>query len=103
MNNECSEVAVSFRTLKLAIIEHWRRLVKTTIPRAAPEDLVILEDHMGEILDNLASILETGEIPNVEMGKAHGFHRAVLTKFTFQDVLKEYSLLRETIIDYHYP
>ena len=58
---------------------------------------------MPKILENLCSTLNGKEQDDSKEAKAHGFQRAILTQFTIEDLLNEYALLRETLINYIYP
>lgn len=103
VNPRCSEVASSFKKLKTLVLSEWESQVRDSIKRSTHEDSIILLDHMGEIVDGIISILESGEFDEVEYGKAHGFQRAIMTNFSIGDLLEEYSLLRVVIIEYFYP
>lgn len=102
-NDRCREVGQTLELLKEVVLDHWEKLVRDSIEKTLHQDSVILKDHFSDILDNLVKILRDNVMDEVELGKAHGFHRVILTNFTIQDILKEYSLLRETLIDYLYP
>lgn len=99
----CHEIGCSLQLLKEVILDHWEQLVRDSIAKAVHQDAIILKDHMPEIIDQLIYILKEKSLDELEVGKSHGFHRLVLTNFSIQDVLKEFSLFRETIIDYLYP
>lgn len=103
LQEACHETGKKLELLKEVIIDHWERLVRESITQSLHEDTIILHDHFGEIIDNLILILKGDKFDEAELGKAHGFHRVILTSFSLQDVLKEYSLFRETIVDYLYP
>lgn len=99
----CQDVGESLSRLKKVILDHWESAVRSSINHSEQEHSIIIRDHLSDILDNLILYLTKGELDEMELGKAHGNHRAILTKFTVQDILKEYSLLRETLITYLYP
>lgn len=99
----CHDIGSSLELLKDVILDHWEGLVKESITKAADQDTIILKDHMPEIIDQLIYILKEKSMEELELGKSHGFHRLILTNFSIQDILKEFSLFRETIIDYLYP
>lgn len=103
MNEECKQVGHSLRNLKEVMIDHWEREVRKTLVHSKMEESPVLRNHISEILDNLSHLLIDGELDDIEMGKAHGFQRAVLTKFTVQEIMMEFALLRSTIIDFLYP
>lgn len=99
----CQDVGQSLNRLKHVILDHWENDVRLSINHSEEEHSIIIRDHLHDIIDNLILYLTKGELDEMELGKAHGNHRAILTKFTVQDILKEYSLLRETLITYLYP
>lgn len=103
LDEGCYEVGVHLEKLKDVIIDHWIELVKISVPVAREESRYILKDHMGEIIDNLILLLKRNELNEIELGKAHGMHRLTYTRFSLQDIQREYSLLRESLIDYLYP
>lgn len=102
--NPCFETGESLRILKEVIIDHWEHLVRDVIGESKHEPPLILKDYVPELLEQLITILKKGKIDEAtEIGQAHGLHRAMMTRYTFEDLLTEFSLLRETIIDYIYP
>ena len=100
---ECQDVGDSLTKLKHAILLEWEKRVRGSIQEMKHENNIILHNHIIEILEQLARLLSTGEMDSEELGKAHGFQRAALTKSSLNDILQEYSLMRETLIDYLYP
>ncbi len=99
----CLETGDSLFKLKKVILLHWEELVREVITSSKHEPSIILLDHIPDLLDQLINILRDGEINEIELGKSHGFQRAMLTRFSVADLLTEFSLLRETLIDYLYP
>lgn len=99
----CAETGKTIQVLKDVIIDHWEGLVREVIASSKHESSLILKDHVPEILNQLTNILINGKLDGIEIGKSHGFYRAILTRYSFEDLLTEFSLLRETLIDYAYP
>lgn len=99
----CLEAGKSLSTLKNVILLEWEGLVRNVIASTQHESSVIIIDHMPAILDQLEKILIAGILDESELGKHHGYHRAVMTDFNLGDLLMEYSLLREVLINYLYP
>ncbi len=97
------ETGVSLSTLKKVILHQWERMVREVISSSRHEQSIILNDHIPELLEQLIDILRSGTVDENELGKSHGFHRAVLTRFSLSDLLTEFSLLRETLMDFLYP
>ncbi len=102
-NTTCIETGESLSKLKKVILSHWEEQVRKVITNSKHEPSIILSDHIPELLDQLICILRDGEINEIELGKSHGFQRAMLTRYSVADLLTEFSLLRETLIDYLYP
>ena len=100
---ECHEVGNSLTKLKHAILLEWEKRVRNSIDELKHETSIILQDHIPDVIEQLARLLTSESMDNEELGKAHGFRRAALTKASLNDILQEYSLLRETLIDYLYP
>lgn len=102
-NESCSQGEQSLCTLKKVILSEWETLVRNIITASRHESKLILLDHVPRILDQLALIMEEGKVDEIELGKSHGFYRLTMTEFTLADILTEYSLLREVLIEYLYP
>lgn len=101
--NACLETGQSLSTLKNVILMEWETLVREVVSASKHESSVILQDHIPDMLDQLANILKTGKVDEIEIGKSHGYYRSTLTDFSVADLLTEYSLLREILITYLYP
>lgn len=99
----CSEVGASLLNLRNVILIGWENLARNVIKQAEKESTPILLDHMPEIIDQLIKILQEGEMDEVELARAHAIQRAILTQYSTGDIISEFSLLRETMIDYLYP
>lgn len=99
----CFDTGQSLDTLKNVIILEWENLVREVVTASRHEPSIILQDHIPELLDQLANILKTGKVDEIEIGKCHGYYRSTLTDFSVADLLTEYSLLREILITYLYP
>ncbi|HXH31270.1 MAG TPA: hypothetical protein VNJ01_10700 [Bacteriovoracaceae bacterium] len=97
------ETGARLNLLTNAILIKWESLVRQAVVEADKENPIILLDHMPQILEHLGVILKSGVIDPIKLSKAHGFQRVVLTDYSLEDVFKEYSFLRETLIDYLYP
>jgi hypothetical protein len=102
-HKKCIETGQSLEKLKEVILSHWIGLVKENISNSKNERSVILMDHIPSIIDQLIEILKKGEVSEVELGKSHGFQRAVLTNYSLGDIFDEYSLLRKALMQYLYP
>lgn len=104
MNNaECLEAGHSLSTLKNVILLEWEGLVRNVITSSQHQSSLILIDHIPKILDQLEVILNEGKVDETELGKNHGYYRSTMTDYSMTDILTEYSLLREVLINYLYP
>lgn len=102
-STNCIETGETLFKLKKVILSHWEDLVREVILSSKHEPSIILLDHVPDLIDQLISILRSGEVQEMEFGKSHGFQRAMLTNYSVADLLTEFSLLRETLIVYLYP
>lgn len=95
----------SITTLGTVIITSWEIKLRQYLGPDHQESELILIDHIPEILLNLKLHLEgkNGDGDALDIGKAHGFQRALLTNFNLVDLMKEYSILREVLIFNLYP
>jgi hypothetical protein len=101
--NSWHEISDKIITLNRIILSQWENTVHLSLDEHKKESDVILLDHMPEILLGLSRALRRGMRDDIELARAHGYYRAVLTQFTLADLLNEFALLRETLITYLYP
>jgi hypothetical protein len=97
------ELAEKIESLHPLILSEWEKSVRANLANKKKESFIILIDHMPDILKGLVDTLKSGVKDDMELAKAHGFQRAILTHFNVADVLNEFSLLRETLVFYLYP
>lgn len=95
----------SITTLGNVILTSWENRLRQYLGPDNQESELILKDHMPEILMKLKLYLEGKNVVQdaLELGKAHGLQRALLTNFNLIDLMKEYSILREVLIFNLYP
>jgi hypothetical protein len=91
-------ISRSLDNLKYQILDAWVLEVKETIVSAQDLSSPIIIDHLDDILDDLKLALHAPTLRNREMGRAHGFQRALLTSFTVKELLVEYQILRAILI-----
>jgi hypothetical protein len=101
--NSFLELSEKLENLDKIILSQWEKLVLKSLDNHKKENKIILQDHMPEIIHSLSETLKVGSGNNMDMARAHGFQRALLTSFTIEDLLNEYSIFRETLITYVYP
>lgn len=97
--------------LGLRIVRHkaeiqlrWLSACKEFIPAAQLESFTYLQDSLPMVLDRLAEVLgKFDENHNfyeaMNLAKDHGKQRAASPQYTVRDLLVEYQLLREIIMD----
>lgn len=101
--NDFQDLADKLDKLKLTIVKDWEELVRENLPGADQIDGITLQDHIPDMLTHLVLLLKGEDLSEMELGKAHGFQRAVLTKISIKNVLDEFSFLRIVLIDHLYP
>lgn len=101
--NAFYELADKLESLDKLILSMWEQSVRDNLEHDKKESKVILLNHMPEILKSLSHTLRSGIRNDMELARAHGFQRAILTKYTIDDILSEYAIFRETLITYVYP
>jgi hypothetical protein len=99
----CFEAGKSLSTLRNVILMEWEMLVRNVIASSQHESTLILLDHIPKIIEQLEGILKAGVVDEVELGKNHGYYRSTMTDFSLTDIITEYSLLREVLVEYLYP
>jgi signal transduction histidine kinase len=87
------------------ILESWAARVKTNIQPAEAEAHPIIINTIPAFLENLAEALAPNfprEIATegTTIAEEHGGERARVTRFSPQDVIREYQLLRDTLIEF---
>lgn len=94
------------RSNKNEIISEWVAKVTVVLDVASEQSKPVLIDHLPEVISNLSDILEYegqkklyAQELKKDLGKAHGRQRANYTDYSLEAVVKEYSLLREIIIE----
>lgn len=102
-NTNCHETGEALFKLKKVVLNHWEDLVREVVANSKHQPSIILRNHIPDLIDQLINILRHGEVDENELGKSHGFQRAMLTNYSVADLITEFSLLRETLIDYLYP
>ncbi len=84
------------------ILELWELRVRESVPASKALDPLSLRNSIPLILKALASSLERpegAEEAKIEMARAHGEERASRPKYSIDQVILEYRILRRTIFD----
>jgi len=89
---------------KPRILELWEQRMREVVPAAATERRPILINTLPVLLDHLAQALSWqhprhSATEGTTVAEEHGGERVRLTHFRLQDVMAEYRLLRETLLE----
>ncbi len=88
------------RTHKDKILNRWELLSREVFPAATDKSRTAIRDHLPQLTDALCDVIETGifEKPK-ELGKIHGRQRFSFGDYTLSQVLDEYWLLKNVVLD----
>jgi PAS domain S-box-containing protein len=84
------------------IVHRWEQAVRSDVPSTRDEPRPALVDDIPRFLEQLADALETHQDPMSAVAAAarsHAWQRATRLTYTLGDVLREYRLLRDVILD----
>ena len=86
------------------IITNWEEKLRKNISRTHGKSSTLLIDHLPYILRNLTAVLENNgkrikKQETDELNKKHGIQRASQTDFSLEEIMYEYALLRDVIIE----
>jgi PAS domain S-box-containing protein len=88
------------RKRRSAILDEWERRVRTVVPAQALTSAA-LRDHLPHVIDRIVEVADTldehGEMPT-EDAERHALDR-LYRGYDLADVVREYALLREVILD----
>lgn len=92
---------------KNSIKSDWERRVRETVPAAEGKDTFAMLNSLENFLDELIKLLDTESfapelISETAMSVIHGGQRAVFPGYYLPQLLKEFSLLREILIEDFY-
>ena len=84
------------------ILSKWELHVREAVPASRELDRPSLRNSIPLILETLANTLEKADMseePKIEVARVHGEERAMRPKYSIDQVILEYRLLRRTIFD----
>src|SRR4051812_41256885 len=89
------------------IMAQWADTVRRRIPIAAEQTEKVLYNNLPALLSIMADTLSVMDASQASVystaliaaAKGHGLQRTQLTDFTLEDVIQEYRILRQTIIN----
>lgn len=90
---------------KSEIIEKWSKRCREEVPAAKIVSRLSLINSLPNFLEHLAKTLKFPESSseaesNAEVARLHGEERAKLGNYTLDEVIREYQLLREVIVEH---
>ncbi len=90
--------------LKGDILRDWEQLSRRDVAAAKVQSRLALRDSLPEFLDQLVLTLacdipKTHAVANAEVAREHGEDRANQPDYTLEEVIFEYQILREVIIE----
>ena len=101
--NDLDKLAVLIRQERQALLARWRKQVKE-LPSARHLDIPTLNDHIPDLLDELAAALQSRSDQTIPQAHcegsppAHGRQR-VRDGFDIEEVVAEYNILRDCLHD----
>ncbi len=102
LSQSSESLAERLRRQSQEILELWEKRVREVVPASRALDQLSLRNSIPLILDTLASALEGGgsrEEPKIEIARVHGEERATRPRYSIEQVILEYRVLRRTIFD----
>lgn len=89
--------------LKAEILQEWETQSRRKVEAAKTQSRLALRDSLPEFLDQLAITLESDNpkeeaVANAEVAREHGEDRAQQPEYNLEEVIFEYHILREVII-----
>jgi signal transduction histidine kinase len=97
--------AANLRLYQAEIIEIWEDWARKEVGAARERDPLVLRDKLTPFLDRLAYALTPTTVvfdatEGNDLAKQHGQHRASTDGYNINQVIKEYSLLRKTVLSF---
>ena len=99
-----TQIAAFLRAAKSKILQIWEERARNEVPAARKENRAALYNSLPNFLEQLANTLaDPTSIPqhelNSDVGYNHGEERASLKAYTLDQVIYEYQILRETLVE----
>lgn len=88
--------------LKKSILDKWIDRIRKEYPDMQDNSKIELLDHMPQFIDKLFKALKSKtseEIGINNVSKVHGSQRSEIKEYSIEKIIKEYSILRFTIIE----
>jgi signal transduction histidine kinase len=93
------DLAQAIRARQGRIMDRWENLVRRTLPRADALPVAQLRDHLPQILEQIATALETEpQYRLIDTTQAHGARR-FHDHYDIQAVIIEFRLLRRVLVE----
>ena len=100
--SESETLADRLRRLSDEILSLWESRIREAVPASRSLDRLNLRNSIPLILETLAKTLEVPSLfdhSKIEFARMHGEERATRSKYSIDQVILEYRLLRSTIFD----
>lgn len=98
-----SEAAERLREHIPRILEQWEGMVRDSLPAAKHQEKSTLHNSLPQCLESITEALLRGEAKDdpkdTASAREHGKQRAELERYSLEQVIEEYYLLRETVLD----
>jgi len=103
--NTQENIADIFAACKEAILKNWEQKVLRALPAARHKNRSALRDHLPQFFEQIKAALEAGKVPD-ELAKGgrtegaeHGRQRSYLEGYTLNQVLTEFRLFKDAILE----
>jgi signal transduction histidine kinase len=92
------------KTCKQEILDIWEERVRQALPPARTQPSLALRDNLPHFLDKMFEALvrdpTTKDVFDAQnLSEVHGIERAMIEKYSLDQVLREYSILRATVLE----
>jgi signal transduction histidine kinase len=105
MSNPLAHVAKRLSDNKEKILQHWENSVRAAIPESQNRDKAAIRNSLPTLIEKMAQTLSQSPPKStaaleieLSIAKEHGEQRATFENYSMQQVIREYQLLRETIL-----
>ncbi len=88
------------RNNKEHILQYWMKQVKEDVPKAKQQNATALRDDLPDLIDDIAVSVDTDQ-PEQKTHDSfdHGRLRATFENYTLSDVVREYRVLMQVLLD----
>ncbi|MGB3781007.1 MAG: HAMP domain-containing sensor histidine kinase [Tunicatimonas sp.] len=88
------------RNNKEHILQYWMKQVKEDVPKSKQQNATALRDDLPDLIDDIAVSVDTDQPEqNTHNSFDHGRLRAAFENYTLSDVVREYRVLMQVLLD----